>query len=96
MTCLHHTCEWDVIVGDTFAEVTIVTSWLESPTAEEPPQLVSGVSAPLVLQGEEKRQCVCTTLKQSTPVYVARVCFPHYSLFHLPERTEYSFPLCHK
>lgn len=50
-------------------------SWLESPIAEELPQLLFGVSAPLVWQGEEKRQCVSTALTQSTPVYAA-LCFP--------------------
>lgn len=88
--------EWGVVAGDTFAEVTAATSWLESPTAEEPPQLLFGVSSPPVPRGEEGRQSVCPALTHSAPVYAARVCFPHYSLFHLPEGTEYSFPLCHK
>lgn len=95
-TCWHNMFEWDVIASDAFAEVTIVTSWSESPTTEELPQLLFGVSAPPVPQGEERRQCMCTALTQSAPVYAARVCFPHYGLFHLPEGTEYSFPLCHK
>lgn len=79
MPCWHNACEWDVVAGDTFAEVTTAASWLESPTAEEPPQLIFGVSAPLVPWGEERRPCVCIALTHSAPVYAACVFFPHYS-----------------
>lgn len=91
------TMQWgDGIAGDTFAEVTTARLWSEWPTAEELSWLLFGVSAPLVQWGDEERQPACTALTQKAPVYAARVCFPHYISFLLPEGTEYSFPLCHK